>query len=58
MTLTFPVINAAREALFVVTGAEKAPVLGAIRAGARDLPAARVSARRTLWIVDSAAAGA
>jgi 6-phosphogluconolactonase len=57
MTLTFPVLNAAREAMFVATGAEKAPALAAIRSGARDLPAARVHARRTTWLVDRAAAG-
>jgi 6-phosphogluconolactonase len=57
MTLTFPVLSAAREAMFVVLGADKAPALRAIRAGRRDLPAARVHARRTLWIVDAAAAG-
>lgn len=57
MTLTFPVLNAAREALFVVTGADKADALRAVRSGHRDLPAGRVNAQRTLWIVDAAAAG-
>jgi 6-phosphogluconolactonase len=56
LTLTFPVLNAAREALFQVCGAEKAPAVRAIRNG-QDLPAASVRARRTLWIVDAAAAG-
>jgi 6-phosphogluconolactonase len=57
LTLTFPVLNAAREALFVVTGADKADAFRAIRSGRTDLPAARVNARRTLWIVDAHAAG-
>lgn len=57
MTLTFPVLNAAREAIFVVTGAEKADALRAVRSGQSDLPAARVTARRTIWIVDATAAG-
>ncbi|HSM38493.1 MAG TPA: 6-phosphogluconolactonase [Candidatus Limnocylindrales bacterium] len=57
MTLTFPVLNAAREAMFVVTGAEKADALREIRSGSRALPAGRVNARRTLWLVDAAAAG-
>lgn len=57
MTVTLPIINAARTALFVVTGADKAGPLGAIRSGADDLPAARVRARSTLWLVDARAAG-
>jgi 6-phosphogluconolactonase len=57
LTLTFPVLNAAREAMFVVTGADKAAAFRAIRSGRRDLPAARVNARRTVWIVDAHAAG-
>ena len=56
MTLTLPIINAARSVLFVVSGADKASPLGAIRSGSRDLPAARVRARSTLWLVDAAAA--
>lgn len=57
MTLTFPVLNAAREVMFVVTGAEKADAFREVRSGSRALPAGRVRARRTLWLVDEAAAG-
>lgn len=56
MTFTYPLLNAAREALFLVTGADKADVLARIRSGA-DFPAAHVVAQRTEWIVDAAAAG-
>jgi 6-phosphogluconolactonase len=57
MTFTLPLINAARVALFVVAGTDKAPALRSVRSGSRDLPAARVRARSTLWLVDAAAAG-
>jgi len=57
MTLTFPVLNAAREAMFVVTGAEKADAFRSVRLGSRELPAGRVRPRRTLWLADAAAAG-
>jgi 6-phosphogluconolactonase len=56
LTLTYPVLNAARLATFLVTGADKAETLDAIRRGA-DLPASRVHAERTTWLVDAAAAG-
>lgn len=55
MTLTYPVINAARLVLFVLSGADKADALARIRAG-EDLPAGRVAAARTEWLVDAAAA--
>jgi 6-phosphogluconolactonase len=57
MTMTYPLLDAAREVLFVVTGADKADALAAIRDGNRDLPAARIAAQRVHWIVDRAAAG-
>lgn len=57
MTLTFPVLDAARLVLFVVTGPDKAPALAAVRAGHGDLPAARVHAEKVVWLVDEAAAG-
>ncbi len=56
LTLTYPVLNAARQVLFVVTGADKAATVAAVRAGA-DLPAARVHAAETRWLLDAAAAG-
>lgn len=56
MTLTFPVINAAREVMFVVTGADKADAFARVRSGDRELPAARVSAGSTRWLVDAAVA--
>ncbi|HEY7452714.1 MAG TPA: 6-phosphogluconolactonase [Candidatus Limnocylindria bacterium] len=56
LTLTYPVLNAAREVVFAVTGADKAATVAAIRSGA-DLPAGRVRAARTTWLLDAAAAG-
>ncbi|HEX9738168.1 MAG TPA: 6-phosphogluconolactonase [Candidatus Limnocylindria bacterium] len=56
LTLTYPVLNAARQVTFLVVGAEKADTLAAVRGGA-DLPAARVRAERVTWLVDAAAAG-
>jgi 6-phosphogluconolactonase len=56
MTFTYPLINAAREALFMVTGADKADAIRAIRDG-DDLPAGRVRAQTTICILDAAAAG-
>jgi 6-phosphogluconolactonase len=56
MTLTFPVLDAARELLFVVTGADKADALARVRAGDRELPAARVRAQHVEWLIDAAAA--
>ena len=57
MTLTYPVLNAARNVIFVVTGADKADTLRAIRAGGSGLPSEAVKGRRVEWIVDVAAAG-
>ncbi|MGI8657407.1 MAG: 6-phosphogluconolactonase [Candidatus Limnocylindria bacterium] len=56
MTLTFPVLNAARETMFAAAGADKASVLSEIRAGDSTLPAARVSGDGVEWFVDRAAA--
>lgn len=57
MTLTQPLINAARSVLFVVTGPDKAPAMRSIESGSRELPAARIRARSTLFLVDAPAAG-
>lgn len=57
MTLTFPVLVAGRDVIFVVTGADKADPIRRIRTGDSGLPAERVSGERVEWIVDLAAAG-
>ena len=58
VTLTLPVLNAARHVTFLVSGAAKAETLARIQAGER-LPVALVhpSPGQLTWIVDSAAAG-
>jgi 6-phosphogluconolactonase len=56
MTLTFPVLNAARETVFVVTGADKADALARVASGDTALPASLVAGRSVRWIVDAAAA--
>ncbi len=59
ITLTPKVLDAARQAAFLVSGAAKAPAVHAILAGPRDPllhPAQVVGAERILWLVDRAAA--
>ncbi len=61
LTLTVPVINQAREIIFLVTGSEKAEALAAILQGPRNpelLPAQliRPASGRLSWLVDQAAA--
>jgi 6-phosphogluconolactonase len=57
MTLTFPVLNAARRVVFAVEGANKVDALQAIRDGGSGLPAERVAGDQVEWLVDAAAAG-
>jgi 6-phosphogluconolactonase len=56
LTLTLPAIDAARTAVFTVTGAAKAAAVEALRRD-EDIPAARVRAGRVVWLLDAAAAG-
>jgi 6-phosphogluconolactonase len=56
MTLTLPAINAARCAVFTVTGESKRSAVDQLRQG-EDLPAARVGAAQVIWLVDGAAFG-
>jgi 6-phosphogluconolactonase len=56
LTLTLPVLNAAKKVLFLVAGADKAQAVErALRAG--DVPAARVRpAGELVWVLDESAA--
>ena len=61
ITLTFPVLNAAKQIMFLVSGAEKASTLARVLEGPyqpRNLPAQRIKPLdgRLLWYVDRAAA--
>jgi 6-phosphogluconolactonase len=57
MTLTYPVLDRARQILWLVTGEEKADALRRLRAGDRSVPGGRVSTENALLIADAAAAG-
>jgi 6-phosphogluconolactonase len=62
ITLTLPVLNAAREIMFLVVGPNKAEALQDVlegRAGRAERPAAAVSPvdGTVTWLVDEAAAG-
>src|SRR5262245_35003020 len=57
MTLTFPILNRSRYVLWLVTGSEKAGMLGRLRAGDESIPAGRVRRDRALVLADRAAAG-
>lgn len=56
ITLTLPVINAAKKVIFMATGPEKAEVVGAISSGNSCFPAAKVQAEKVIWLLDAAAA--
>ena len=55
MTLTLPMINRARQILWVVTGAEKAAMLRRLRDADSTIPAGRVRQERAIVLVDRAA---
>jgi 6-phosphogluconolactonase len=54
ITLTLPVLNAARKVLFLASGPEKAAIVAAIAAGGVNFPAANVTAETVLWLLDAA----
>ena len=56
MTLTYPVLNRARQILWVVTGAEKVDALRKLRAADPSIPAGRVDQTRATLLADRAAA--
>jgi 6-phosphogluconolactonase len=57
MTLTYPAINRARRILWLVTGAEKAPMLKRLLEGDQSIPAGRVSREQVLVLADRKAKG-
>jgi 6-phosphogluconolactonase len=62
LTLTLPVLNQARNTFFLVTGADKRPIIAALRGqsaqGSGAYPASRVQPNGpVVWFLDEAAAG-
>jgi len=57
VTLTFPVLDRARRILFLVTGADKVPMLARLKASDRSIPAGRVRGDNAVVLADAAAAG-
>ncbi len=58
MTLTYPLINRARQILWLVTGAAKAPMLARLMAADPSIPAGRVRQKNAKVLADAAASGA
>lgn len=57
LTFTFPLLNAARNVLFLVAGKNKAPAVAQVLEGPPGtLPAQGINAARVVWFVDIAAA--
>ena len=56
MTLTYPVLDAARAVLWLVTGAEKVDALGRLQRKDRTIPAGRVRQEHAVVVADRAAA--
>jgi len=56
MSLTFPVLNAARHRLWLVTGADKVDALRALWSGDTSVPAGRVARESSIVFADAAAA--
>jgi 6-phosphogluconolactonase len=57
MTLTYPVLNRARQILWLVTGEDKVDALARLRADDHSIPAGRVSTAHAVGVADAAAAG-
>ena len=58
ITMTFPLLNAARHVCFLAAGAAKRPIIDAILAGDTRYPATRVRPARTTWLLGYAEAEA
>jgi 6-phosphogluconolactonase len=57
MTLTYPILNRSRRVLWLVTGSEKAELLGRLHAGDASIPAGRIRRDQAVLLADRAAAG-
>jgi 6-phosphogluconolactonase len=51
ITMTYPLLNAARHVVFLVTGRDKHALVEEITAGTSSYPAARVQAQAVTWIL-------
>jgi 6-phosphogluconolactonase len=56
MTLTYPILNRSRRVLWLVTGSEKAGMLGRLVKGDVSIPAGRVRSDNAIVLADRAAA--
>jgi 6-phosphogluconolactonase len=57
MTLTYPMLNRARQILWLVTGSDKVSPLARLRVGDSSIPAGRVKQEHAVLLADRAAAG-
>lgn len=57
MTLTYPILNRSRQVLWLVTGRDKAEMVGRLNTGDTSIPAGRVQREHALVLADRAAAG-
>ena len=58
MTVTYPLLNRSRLILWLITGAEKAPMLERLRQGDPSIPSGRIRCNSMVTLADKAAAGA
>jgi 6-phosphogluconolactonase len=58
MTVTYPVLDRAGRALWLITGRDKAPMVPRLLAGDRSIPAGRVATAEQLVVADIEAASA
>jgi len=57
MSLTYPILNRARQILWLVTGSKKVEMLARLLAADPSIPAGRVNQDRALVLADRAAKG-
>ncbi len=56
MTLTYPILNRARRILWLITGADKEPMLKRMLAGDTSIPSGRIRQEQALVLADKAVA--